>query len=118
MSAAFDFNELRQILKDCPERERDHHLGRSFMSAYQIAIRFAETHQLPQAEIRELARRIAFFLSKAVKDKEPGIEGGFISHEFIGSGPWFVDSKGQGIRPSRRVREHSIFRWVPKAGAT
>ena len=85
------------------------------MSAYQIAIRFAETHQLPQAEIRELARRIAFFLSKAVKDKEPGIEGGFISHEFIGSGPWFVDSKGQGIRPSRRVREHSIFRWVPKA---
>ena len=113
MSAEFDLNELRQILKDCPERKRDHHLGRPFMSAYQIAIRFAETHQLPQVTTRELARRIARFLSAAVKREEPGIEGGFLSHEFIGSGPWFVDSKGQGIRPTSRNSEHSIFRWAP-----
>ena len=128
MSAEFDLNELKQILKDCPEYKRDHHLGRPFMSAYQIAIRFAEKHpQHPQVRNRKLggqgegpeqslAQRIARFLSKAVKNKEPDIEGGFISHGFIGGGPWFVDGKGQAVRPSGGIA-HSIFRWARKAGA-
>ena len=44
MSAEFDLDDLRRILADCREYEPGHHLGRPFMSAYQIAIRFADDH--------------------------------------------------------------------------
>ena len=124
MSSEFDLSELKQILKDCPEYQHDHHLGRPFMSAYQIAIQFAKAHPLHSSvknrevggtgkgPAHSLAQRIALSLSKAIKEgKAPDIEGGFISHEFMG-GPWFVDHKGQEVRPSGSAA-HSIFRWVP-----
>ena len=40
----FDLDDLIQILAACPEYEPCHPLGRPFMSAYQIAIRFAADH--------------------------------------------------------------------------
>lgn len=123
MSAEFNLNDLKQILKDCPEYKPSHHLGRPFMSAYQIAIRFAEAHpQHPSVRNRDvggrgkgpahsLAQRIALFLSKAIKDRKVhDIEGGFLSHDLIGD-LWF-DYKGQKIRPSGGVA-HSVFRYAP-----
>ncbi len=44
MQDDFDLNDLKAILRDCPEYSPNHPLGRPFMSAYQIAIRFAEAH--------------------------------------------------------------------------
>jgi len=124
MSSEFDLSELKQILKDCPEYEHNHHLGRLFMSAYQIAIQFAEDHpQYSSVKNRQvggkgkgpshsLVQRIAIFLSKSIKDgKAPDIEGGFISHGFIGE-LWF-DHKGQRVEPSRNNVAHSIFRYAP-----
>ena len=128
MSVEFNLGELKQILRDCREYKPGHPLGRPFMSAYQIAIRFAEAHpQHPSVKNREvggqgrgpahsLAQRIAIFLSKAIKDRKThDIEGGFLSHDLIGD-LWF-DYNGQEIRPSGSVG-HSVFRWVPKTGAT
>lgn len=117
----FNLNDLRQILKNCPHKP-GHHLGRPFMSAYQIAIRFALAHpQHPQVRRRaiggrgkgpqhSLAQRIARFLSAAVKyGKAPDIEGGFLSHDLIGE-LWF-DNRGDKVEPSG-TSEHSIFRYV------
>ena len=39
MSADFDLDDLRRIVAGCRAYEPGHHLGRPFMSAYQIAIR-------------------------------------------------------------------------------
>ena len=94
----FDLDDLRRVLAECQEYEAGHHLGRPFMSAYQIAIRFADAH--PQHPLvkkldvggqgtgpdQSLANRIARFLSAAVKHGRAGdIEGGFISHDLIGT---------------------------------
>lgn len=95
MRRDFDLNDLIQILEACPEYEPGHPLGHPFMSAYQIAIRFAETHQdhplvrslevggEGTGEHQSLAQRIARFLSEAAQDSASGIQGGFISHQDI-----------------------------------
>ena len=80
----FDLGDLRRVLAECQEYEAGHHLGRPFMSAYQIAIRFADAH--PQHPLVKklhvggkgtgpdpsLANCIARFLSAAVKDGKAG----------------------------------------------
>ena len=121
----FDLGDLRRVLAECQEYEAGHHLGRPFMSAYQIAIRFADAH--PQHPLVKklhvggkgtgpdpsLANCIARFLSAAVKDGKAGdIEGGFISHAHIGD-LWF-DCHGQKIGVSGLTSKagHSIFRLV------
>ena len=119
----FELDDLRQILKQCPEYAPRHHLGRPFMSAYQIAIRFAEAHpqhrQVRQRDVggkgkgpeHSLAQRIARFLSAAVKyNRAPDIEGGFLSHELIGD-MWF-NNGGEKVAPSGS-NAHSIFRYAP-----
>ena len=127
MGDEFDFEDLRRILKECREYSPRHHLGRPFMSAYQIAIRFAERHpRHPQVLKRDvggrgrgpeqsLAQRIAGFLSRSIKHgKVHDIEGGFISHDLIGD-LWF-DDRGREVRPSGDAA-HSVFRWVaPESG--
>ena len=40
----FNIDHLHRILENCPEYEGNHHLDRPFMSASQIAIRFAGEH--------------------------------------------------------------------------
>ena len=123
ISSELDLDDLRRILADCPEYKRGHHLGRPFMSAYQIAIQFAidhPNHPLVQkldvggrgrGPAPSLARRIARFLSGEIKrGKAPDIEGAFISHVHIGD-LWF-EHGGREVRPSGSVA-HSIFRWAP-----
>ena len=80
----FDIDHLHRILANCPEYEADHHLDRPFMSAYQIAIRFAEEH--PNHDLvrtlplggegtgtnQSLTQRIARFLSQAIRDGTAG----------------------------------------------
>ena len=125
MSDEFDLNDLRRILQECPEYKPGHHLGRPFMSAYQIAIRFAERHpQHPQVRKLDvggrgrgpgpsLAQRVAKFLSGVIKHRKASdIEGGFISHDLVGD-LWF-DDRGREVRASGDTA-HSIFRWVPPA---
>lgn len=119
----FELDELRRILAECPEYEAGHHLGRPFMSAYQIAIRFADAH--PQHPLvqklnlggqgtgpeHSLANCIARFLSAEIKHGNAAdIEGGFISHGLIGD-LWF-DYRGQKIPVSglNGKAGHSIFR--------
>ena len=127
MSDEFDVNDLRKILKECREYEPGHHLGRPFMSAYQIAIRFAEKHpghpQVRKLDVggrgrgskASLGQRIARFLSWNIKHgKVRDIEGGFISHDLIGD-LWFDDG-GREVRASGDAA-HSVFRWVAPRGS-
>ena len=96
MNDEFDLADLESTHADCEEYEPGHHLGRPFMSAYQIAIRFAEEHPdhalvetLPlggegTGSHQSLVQRIARFLSQAIRDgRAEHIEGGFISHDCI-----------------------------------
>ena len=120
-----DFNipHLHRILTNCPEYEADHHLNRPFMSAYQIAIRFAEEH--PNHDLvrtlplggegtgtnQSLTQRIARFLSQAIRDGTAGgIEGGFISHACVDD--FCFRHRGRRVRVStlRTAHAHSIFR--------
>ena len=127
----FNLDDLRVILANCAEYEPGHPLGRPFMSAYQIAIRFAEAHQghrlvrtLPlggegTGTHQSLAQRIARFLSQAIQDGSAGdIEGGFISHDNIDD--FRFSHGGEQVRVStlRTARGHSIFRVRPADSTT
>lgn len=96
MNNHFNIEDLRRILANCREYADNHHLGRPFMSAYQIAIRFAEefpNHELVQTlplggslvgHNQSLTQQIALFLSQTIRAGKAGrIEGGFISHDNI-----------------------------------
>ena len=123
MTHDFDTDQLRRVLERCPEYRPGHHLGQPFMSAYQIAIRFAEAypdHRLVRSlplggedigANDSVAKRIAHFLSQAIRHGTAGnIEGGFISHDNVDD---FSFSHPDGrIRVStlRSHQAHSIFR--------
>lgn len=124
MRRDFDLNHLIQILEACPEYEPGHPLGRPFMSAYQIAIRFAETHQdhplvenlsvggEGTGEHQSLAQRIARFLSEAAQAPDSVIQGGFISHQDIKE--FSFDNNNKEVRVSGlNGPAHSIFRVKP-----
>jgi hypothetical protein len=81
------------ILADVPDAEPGHHLGRPFLTAYQIAIEFARRYPEAVAEIgfplgglgagrrNTLAQYLASGLSRKIKGEHlPGIEGGFLSN--------------------------------------
>ena len=124
MRRDFDLNDLIQILHACPEYEPDHPLGRPFMSAYQIAIHFAEAHQdhplVRRLEVggegtgehQSLAQRIARFLSEAAQAPDSVIQGGFISHQDIKE--FSFDDNNKEVRVSGlNGPAHSIFRVKP-----
>lgn len=119
----FNIDHLHRILTNCPEYEADHHLDRPFMSAYQIAIRFAEEH--PNHDLvrtlplggegtgtnQSLVQRIARFLSQAIREGTAGgIEGGFISHACVDD--FCFRHRGRRVRVStlQTAHAHSIFR--------
>lgn len=124
MSQQFDINDLYRILVRTPEYEGGHHLNRPFMSAYQIAIRFAEefpNHRLVQelplggegaGSNQSLAQQIARFLSQAIRAGTAGnIEGGFISHVLIENLSFL---QGQDlVHATTSESAHTIFR-VPR----
>ena len=119
----FNIDHLRQILASCPEYEPDHPLGRPFMSAYQIAIRFAEKHPnhnlvrtLPlggegTGTHQSLTQRIARFLSQAIQDETAGnIEGGFISHDCVDDFSFHHKDGPVRVSTLTTAHAHSIFR--------
>lgn len=124
MQDDFDLNDLKAILRDCPEYSPNHPLGRPFMSAYQIAIRFAEAHPnhplvqtLPlggegTGQRQSLAQRVARFLSAAAQDPSSGIQGAFISHQNIVE--FLFDANGSPVQVSGLTGPgHSIYRVHP-----
>ena len=86
--------KIENILSSCRNEHTDHHLGRPFMTGYQIAIAFAREHP---AEFRaidlkiggrdlgertSLSQQIARNLSMHIRESSPEvcrIEGGFLS---------------------------------------
>lgn len=88
--------KIIEILASVPDAMDDHHLGRPFLTAYQIAIEFRDQYKaefdkldlpiggsgtgqrtsLSQYLARELSRRIH-------TDKLPEIEGGFLSNQHL-----------------------------------
>ncbi len=130
MNGEFNIDDIREILGNCPEYEEGHHLQRPFMSAYQIAIRFAERYPdhtlVGKLEVggketgrhTSLAQRIARFLSRALHDEKKkgdlNIEGGFLSHDLI-KDLCFKNPDGEEIRVSTlsSQRGHAIFRLIP-----
>lgn len=124
MRSDFDLNDLIQILEACPEYEPGHPLGHPFMSAYQIAIRFAAAHPNHPlvenlsvggegtGEHQSLAQRIARFLSEAAQVPDSVIQGGFISHQDIKE--FSFNNNGNEVRVSGlNGPAHSIFRVKP-----
>jgi hypothetical protein len=86
-------NKVTEILQDAPNVLKDHHLGQPFLTAYQIAIEFAERYpeefkqlKLPiggagTGKHNSLAQYLAQQLSRNIKSKRiTHIEGGFISN--------------------------------------
>lgn len=80
------------ILRDVPEDAEGHHLGRPFLTAYQIAIEFAHWHPdvvaalgLPvggagAGQHNSLSQYLAKQLSDRVRDGHIPVEGGFLSN--------------------------------------
>ena len=115
--------DLEEVLKECRPYEPGHHLGRPFMSSYQIAIRFAAKypeHELVRTlqvggtrteEHDSLTKRIAKFLSQKIKNgSAPNIEGGFISHDNIQSLIFQHKEIRTEVSTLRTEKGHAIFR--------
>ena len=87
---------LAQILSDVPHHEPEHHLGRPYLTEYQVAIEFAQRYPDDTAQIglpiggsgtgehRSLAKYIARELSTRIRDGHlPDVEGGFLSNQHL-----------------------------------
>jgi hypothetical protein len=84
------------ILRDAPEDREGHHFGRPFLTAYQIAIEFAQRHPdiiakqewplggVGAGERNSWAQYLARWLSQYVKDHPGGpVEGGLLSDQHL-----------------------------------
>ena len=120
-----NLDDLRAILVACKEYQPNHHLGRPFMSSYQIAIRFAAqhpTHHLVQnlkvggkgvQTFQSLTQRIAQFLSQEITRGAAGdIEAGFISHENIREFSFQHQEGSVEVSTLGSERGHSIYRVI------
>ena len=88
--------KITQILSEVPDASPEHHMGRPFLTAYQIAIEFAmrypdETMQIGYlideigvGQRNSLSQYLAQQLSINIKaNRLPHIEGGFLSTQHI-----------------------------------
>ena len=88
-------SRIRQIL-DVASRDKSHHFGRPFLTAYQIAIAFVEAHPKDAERIGKpvggkgtgrqdsLAQYLAWQLSRRIKSGElSGIEGRFLHRQHL-----------------------------------
>lgn len=125
MPHVFPLEQIEEILRACPEYEDGHHLGRPYMSAYQLAIAFSERHPEHQAvralpiggagtaAHESLAQQIARFLSQSIaQGNSEEIEGAFISHLYMGSLTFNAPGRAPALETStlRAKPAHSIFR--------
>ncbi len=105
--------KITSILRDIPDTASEHHLGRPFLTAYQIAIEFA--HRYPEDFARldypiggvgigqrsSLAQYVARELSRRIKNKEiTHIEGGFLSNQHLHDINFEVDGQEELIHSS------------------
>lgn len=110
---------IREILASVPRGE--HHFGRPFLSAYQIAIAFARDYPQAADEIGKpvggrgtgrhdsLAKYFANELSRRIRDDSlPGIEGAFLDGLFLHSLEY--DNRGETVASSLGVANMSMFR--------
>ena len=85
-----------RILRSVPDFAEEHHMGRPFLTAYQIAIEFDQRHHETVVELGwpiggvgtgerdTLAQYLARRLSQYVKNNPDGqIEGGFLSNQHL-----------------------------------
>lgn len=99
------------ILEEVPDAAKEHHLGRPYLTAYQIAIEFAHRHPEIVAELGHLVGGVgtgehyslssymARRLSDVVKVNPNGrIEGGFLSNLHLQD--VFFDHQGETIQSS------------------
>lgn len=98
--------KVERILSDVPDAASEHHLGRPFLTAYQLAIEFARRHPDDAAELgfpiggvgtgqrNSLAQYLAGQLSKNIRDgRLPEIEGGFLSNQHLNDISFDVDGE-------------------------
>jgi len=98
--------KITQILKDIPDAAPEHHLGRPFLTAYQIAIEFARRHPEDAALLdfpiggagtgqrNSLAQYLAGQLSRNISaGRLTGIEGGFLSNQHLNDISFDVDGE-------------------------
>ncbi len=83
------------ILRDVPDFAEGHHLGRPFLTAYQIAIEFAHRHPDVVNVLGHpvggkgagvhysLATYLANQLSRLIRDDKINVEGGFLSNQHL-----------------------------------
>lgn len=117
-------NKLIQILQDVPEAYQEHHLGRPFLTAYQIAIEYAKRHPADVKQLgfpiggagtgqrNSLAQYLAAGLSREIKAKQlTHVEGGFLSNQYLKDISFDVD--GETIHSSLTGSGFplSMFRW-------
>jgi len=89
-------NKIIQILRDIPDTAPEHHLGRPFLTAYQIAIEFADRHpddvtrlDFPIGGVgigqrSSLAQYLARQLSRNISSGQlTQVEGGFLSNQHL-----------------------------------
>ena len=88
--------KVTEILSEVPDSAEGHHLGRAFLTAYQIAIEFARRYPddferigLPIGGVgtgqhNSLAQYLAGQLSRRIRDGHiQNIEGGFLSNQHL-----------------------------------
>ena len=125
----FDFEErIRLILSDSTYRRPNHHLGRPFLTPYQIAIEFERRFPEDFRKIglpiggkgtqnhESLSQYIALTLSRNMQsDKLPDFEGGFLSNNHLSE--LSFDWNGTKIESSLTDTQNdvSIFRLKDKA---
>jgi len=120
----FNFEvRIREILRNVTYHEENHHFGRPFLTAYQIAIEFARQYpddfrqiDLPIGGLRtgqhnSLSQYIAGQLSRRMQSGElSDLEGGFISNNYLSEISFENDNEKITSSLTNTEYDLSIFR--------
>ncbi len=111
--------KVRQILSEAPMPAQEHHFGKPFFTAYQLAIAFDEKYPDVVAKLGyqlggqgtgepvSLAQYLARELSRRIKSGEiKGIEGGFISNYHLAD--ILFDHKGKQVKSSLTGTQYNL----------
>ncbi len=113
-------DKLVKILAGIPKFEKGRHLGRPFLTSYQIAIEFKRRYADDFARLglpiglgevgtgMSLAQYLAQQLSHMVRENHPHIEGGVLAYHYMED--LTFDDDGDVVRPSRFPV--AMFRYV------
>lgn len=132
----FDDEQLEEliyrILREAEYRKPEHHLGRPFMTSYQIAIKIKERNPdlflviskgqegvggKGHGEHYSAAQYLAKMLSQRIKKKGTAykVEGGFLSHEYVQQ---LIYNDIPVVEAGLGSHDISIFRLRDKAGGS